>query len=159
VKPKTAANEALCPSGFGNARLAPHGAAASTFAVPSQALNSQSDPLFPMFLRWKKVRGVPYLALVENYRMQGRVRQRTIKWLGRVDRLDVIEVRRQLATMPTFAFLDPRHESPRSLAPRSADGGGALGGGHRGAFGFFHAPPGDNVSASRRTDGSPAGPR
>lgn len=63
-----------------------------------------------MFLRVKRVNGHDYLVLVENFRDQGRHRQRVLRWFGRSDRLDLIEVRRVLSTMPTLGFLSPDDE-------------------------------------------------
>lgn len=60
-----------------------------------------------MFLRTKRARGHDYLVLVENHREGGQVRQRTIRYFGRLDRVDVREVRRVLAALPGFAFLAP----------------------------------------------------
>lgn len=72
-----------------------------------------------MFLRIKRRRGLEYLVLVENYRRDTRVLQRTQHNFGRLDRVDIQEVNRILVNKPGFAFLKDRVEAVRG-APRGA---------------------------------------
>ena len=58
-----------------------------------------------MFLRTKRVGGREYLMLVENYRIEGRVRQRVLRSFGRQDQVDLAHVRETLSKMPGMAFL------------------------------------------------------
>jgi|GEM_PF-3487767 len=80
-----------------------------------------------MFLRSKRVRGHRYLMLVENYRVDGRVRQRVLQSFGRQDRVQLHEVRQALSKMPGLAFLRILDEMA-SVAPRGATTGAAQNG-------------------------------
>lgn len=57
-----------------------------------------------MYLRYKTVAGHDYLFLVESYRENGKVKQRVHKCFGRRDRLDLENLRSQLARCPGFAM-------------------------------------------------------
>lgn len=72
-----------------------------------------------MFLRTKIRRGHKYLVLVENYRRNNRVLQRTMHNFGRLDRIVVHEVNRILADKPGFSFLKD-HVEELGGAPRGA---------------------------------------
>lgn len=58
-----------------------------------------------MFLRFKRAKGYVYALVVENYRSGGSTRQRTIRNVGRADKLDPAYIVQELAKMPGFVFL------------------------------------------------------
>jgi hypothetical protein len=72
-----------------------------------------------MFLRTKERKGRQYLMLVESYRWEGKVKQRTMRNFGPLDKVDWEKYRQILARYNTFYYLNPPR-TPTESALRNA---------------------------------------